>query len=146
MKKFVFSLEKVLTLKQQMLDVAINELSIIQASLYDVITEIERLNALFDEYGAKVREEFQTGITPLKIMAYKGYLSSINEQIKQWIMRKNKLEEEIQSKREEVVTIKSDVSIIEKLKDKKLREYRLSMQKLEEITIEEYVSQTCMTV
>lgn len=146
MKKFVFSLEKVLTLKQQMLDVAMNELSMIQADLYAVLAQIDRLNALFDEQNAKVREAFETGITPPKIMAYKGYLASINEQVKRWTMRKQQLEQEIQSKREEVTTMKVDVSMIEKLKEKKLQEYRQKAQKQQELTIEEYVSQTCIAV
>ncbi len=141
MKKFVFSLEKVLGFKQQTLDVKKNELSMFQMKLKELEKEIEDLNEKFSSTNRKMVEEMQKGITASDISIYKMYFDSLNQKIQKLIEDKRQLMDVISEKKAGIVQINSEISGLEKLKDKQLEMYLKDRQKTEELAIEEFISQ-----
>lgn len=141
MKKFIFSLEKVLDFKQQTLDVKKNELALFQHKLHELEQEIDNLNLKFAESNRKMVEEMQKGLAASDIVVYKMYFDTLNRQIKKLIEEKLRISEVIAQKKAEIVQINSEISGFEKLKEKQLAEYLKSVQKSEELAIEEFVSQ-----
>lgn len=141
MKKFIFSLEKVLDFKQQTLDVKKNELALFQHKLHELEQEIDNLNLKFAESNRKMVMEMQEGLAASDIAVYKMYFDTLNRQIKKLIEEKLRISEVIAQKKAEIVQINSEISGFEKLKEKQLAEYLKSVQKSEELAIEEFVSQ-----
>lgn len=142
MKKFIFSLEKVLSFKQQTLDIQKNELLQLQMKLIEIEKEIDTLNDLFAATNRKMREELQTGINASDITIYKTYFNTLNQKILRLVEDKSKLQEIITQKKTEIITINSDISGLEKLRDKQLAAYLEICRKSEELAIDEYVNQT----
>ncbi|NLJ30196.1 MAG: flagellar export protein FliJ [Clostridiales bacterium] len=146
MKKFVFSLAKVLDFRQQTLDVKKNELAALQAQLREVEAKIESLNRAFAESNQKMVEEMKAGLSVLEIGNYKFYFHSIDMEIKQCLKHKCGLEEAISEKKAGILAINSEISGLEKLKDKQLQEYWKTARKCEELAVEEFVSRSrCAT-
>lgn len=141
MKKFVFSLEKVLDFKKQMLDVKKNELATMMMQLHEIEQKIEELNRDFAVSNQKMIFEMQQGLTPKDIEIYKVYFNSVNQNIKKLTLQKMQQLNLIELKKQEIVELNSDISGLEKLKDKQLQLYFKAAQKAEELAIEEFVSQ-----
>lgn len=142
MKKFVFSLEKVLGLKNQMLDVLINEQIQLQNQLKLIEQEIEDLKSIQNQCNEELIELLSTGICSQQIMSYKIYFSSLGQQIVAAMKRRNIWEDAVKRKKDELITMKSEISGYEKLKEKQKETYRVANQKAQELVIEEFVSQS----
>jgi flagellar export protein FliJ len=142
MKKFVFSLEKVLDFKQQTLDVKKNEIAVFQMKLQELEMEINDLNEKFTISNRKMVQEMQHGISQSDISIYKMYFNTLNQKIQKLLEDKRQLSEIITQKKIEMVQINSEISGLEKLRDKQLTEYLKSKQKSDELEIDEFVSQT----
>ena len=141
MKKFVFSLEKVLDFKQQTLEVQKNELAVLQSKLQELEREIDDLNSKFAQSNHEMTEAMQKGISASDITIYKMYFDTLNRQIQKLLKDKLKISELITKKKADVVQTNSEISGFEKLRDKQLTEYLKSVQKSEEQAVEEFVSQ-----
>lgn len=144
MKKFVFSLEKVLKLKQQLLDVKINEMTVLQLALKKIDDEIEQLNLEFGNHNRELNSSMKNGISPKKAMIYKMYFNNITEQINICNIRKYEVIKQIQLKQNELVSLKSEISGYEKLKEKQREEYDKILQKQFELEIEEFINKKCI--
>lgn len=142
MKKFIFTLEKVLSFKQQTLDIQKNELLQLQMKRMEIEKEINSLNDLFAETNRKMQEELQTGMNASDITIYKTYFNILNQKILKLVEDKSKLQEIIAQKKTEIIAINSDISGLEKLRDKQLAAYLEICRKSEELAIDEYVNQT----
>jgi flagellar export protein FliJ len=141
MKKFVFSLEKVLDFKQQTLEVQKNELAVLQSKLQELEREIDELNGKFAQSNREMTEAMQKGILASDIAIYKMYFDTLNRQIQKLLKEKLKIAELIVRKKADVVQTNSEISGFEKLRDKQLAEYLKRVQKIEEQAVEEFVSQ-----
>lgn len=142
MKKFVFSLEKVLDFKQQTLDVKKSKIAILQMKVHEIEHQIEDLNEAYRASNAKMVEELKQGITQNDMANYKMYFHTLNDKIQILLQSREKLLQLIEEKKKELVQINSEISGLEKLKDKQLEEYLKAKQKSEDLAIEEFVSQT----
>lgn len=140
MKKFVFSLEKVLDYKQQILNVLKNEFADLQMKLRDIIEQIEQLNQQFTALNLQMQAEIQEGLSAGDIAVYKTYLQALNSKTQKLIQTKIQLQNAVEQKKQEVLVAKSEISGLEKLKDKQLKEYNFQIQKIQEQSIEEFVS------
>jgi flagellar export protein FliJ len=141
MKKFVFSLEKVLGFKQQTLGIKKNEMAILQAKLHELEVEIQNLENQFSALNAKMVEETKHGISQSDIAIYKMYFNTLNEKIQKLIENKLQLLEQISKKKAEILQVNTEISGLEKLRDKQLSDYMKAAQKSQELAIEEFVSQ-----
>ena len=74
------------------------------------------------------------------IHTYENYLEALGVRIRKKYEELAKLKEKEEAKRNEVVEAKKETSSIDKLKEKKFKEYESEVQKEEERFIEEFVA------
>ena len=141
MKKFMFSLEKVLSFKQQTLNVKMNELGLFQMKLLELEKEINDLNKKFADTNQVMVKSLQTGLNSNDIAVYKLYFNTLNQKIQKLIEDKNRLSDIIAQKKADIIAINSEISGLEKLREKQLAEYLKVVQKSNELAMDEYVNQ-----
>ena len=129
MKKFSFALDKVLSYKRQYEESVRSEHA---AILHKVTQQEEKIARLWEKDGETRREMDEVkkaGCIILQIRTYE------NEQLILDVLRVR--EEE---KRQELIKAKTDTKSIDKLKEKKLEEYRYEVAKEQEQLVEEFVN------
>lgn len=142
MKKFKFALDTVLSYKQQVLDALEAEHAAAMAKVHE---QEGVLDAVWQEYrdcNAEYREKKAQGLSITEAMIYESSLRSGELHIQRETKKLEKLQEEAEKKREEMVEAKIDTSSLEKLKDKKLEQYRKDEQKDQELLVDEFISST----
>ena len=140
MKKFKFSLDSVLSYKQQVLDALKGEHA---AILAEVRAQEEVLEAAWQEYrdcDAEYSQRKAEGITITDAMVYQNGLRVLERNIQRETEKLEELRRKEEAKRQEVVDAKIDTSSIEKLREHKLEDYNKAVQKAEENLIDEFVS------
>ena len=142
MKKFRFSLETVLDYKQEVLSALQTEHAAILARVHAQEDLLEELENYYSELDAEFTERKLEGITILDAMQYEQYLRAMEREIQEAVLELERLRQEEEAKRAQVVEAKKDTSSIEKLREKKLDSYNKAVQKSEELIIEEFVTTT----
>lgn len=145
MKKFIFSLEKVLNVKQQMLEVKKGEIAQVNTKIKEIENEEERLKLEFHDYDTKMRLELERGTSPQNVMTYKVYFNSLIKKEKELAKEKEVQKEILKQKREELILLNSEILGIEKLEEKQRAEYEKEARKTQERNIEEYINQISAT-
>lgn len=140
MKKFFFSLDTVLSYKEQVLDGLKAEHARILAKVRECERAIEELEQLHAECTAEFRKNKMNGIKISEIHTYENYLEALGLKIRQKQEQLKRLQIREEAKRNEVVEAKKETSSIDKLKEKKRAEYDKEVQKEEEQFIEEFVT------
>lgn len=141
MKKFVFTLEKVLRFHEQELDVKKQELSALRASLRDLDHEIQRLKLELSQLNQEMSRAMMSGLNARDLAVYKMYFRSMELEIRRLETQRVELRNKVEEKQESVVRSNQEISGLEKLRDKQLNEYTVSCRKQQELEIEEFVSQ-----
>lgn len=140
MKKFRFGLDSVLDYRQQVLDGLQGEYA---KALERVRQQQARKEAVELEY-ARVNREFREraaeGISIADAMGYENRLRVLEQEIARETKRLQELQQEAEVKRGQVMQAHVDTRILERLKEKKLRDYHKDVQKSEEQFIDELVS------
>ena len=140
MKKFQFSLDSVLSYKQQVLDSLKSEHADILAQVH---AQEEVLEAVWQEYRDSNEEYSQRkaeGMTITDALVYQNGLRVLERNIQRETDKLEELRRKEEKKRQEVVDAKVDTSSIEKLKEHKLEDYNKAVQKDEEKLIDEFIS------
>lgn len=145
MKKFIFSLQKVLEIKEQILENLKIELSNLNQEYKTMELDIKNLKDKFSAVNNEFLEKSSVGISVGEMSYYKIYMSSILKQIENKEEEKEDLLKKIESKRQEIVSKNIEISSLEKLKEKEYEKYNHALLKSEEIFIEEFVSNKSMT-
>lgn len=140
MKKFKFSLETVLSYKQQVLESLQAEHAAIIAEVHNQESLLENLKNAYYAYSEEYRIRSAEGIAITDALAYQANLRAREREIKAETERLAELRKQEEAKRLEVVEAKKDTSSIEKLREKKLDTYNIAIAKGEEQFIEEFVS------
>lgn len=142
MKKFRFSLETVLEYKNQALDALRAEHGAILARVRAQEKVIEDLEAEYREADADFTQRKLEGINVLDAMSFEQYLRSLERKLQEEYRKLDRLRQMEEQKRSQVVEARKETATIEKLKERKLEDYRKAEQKDEEQRIEEFVSTT----
>lgn len=140
MKKFKYSLETVYQFKLQVLDKVKEEYAIKQQEVLNQQSLINRLQEELVHYEEEFERVKQGGASIETIMMYVNGIERMEKRIgkeKDELIRRTVIAEE---KKREVIKANVDTNAFEKLKEKKLEEYRVQGQKAEEQFIEEFVS------
>ena len=140
MKKFKYSLETVYQFKLQVLDKVKEEYAIKQQEVLNQQSLINRLQEELFHYEEEFERVKQEGASIETIMMYVNGIERMEKRIgkeKDELIRRTVIAEE---KKREVIKANVDTNAFEKLKEKKLEEYRIQGQKAEEQLIEEFVS------
>ena len=140
MKKFKFSLETVLSYKQQVLDALKGEHAAILAQVREQEAVLEAAWQSYRDCDAEYRQRKAEGITITDAMVYQNGLRVLERDIQRETEKLEALRKKEEKKRQEVVDAKIDTSSIEKLKEHKLEDYHKAEQKAEEVLIDEFVS------
>lgn len=144
MKKFIFSLQKVLEIKIQILKNLKNELSNLNQQIRNIETEIKYSLIKYDETNKEFNHKSSVSITVGEMAYYKMYMSSILKNIEKKEEEKIFLNKKIDSKRREIVNMNMEITSLEKLRDKEYEKHTESLIKSEELFIEEFVSNSRM--
>ena len=140
MKKCKYSVETVYQFKLQVLDKVKEEYAIKQQEVLNQQSLINRLQEELFHYEEEFERVKQEGASIETIMMYVNGIERMEKRIgkeKDVLIRRTVIAEE---KKREVIKANVDTNAFEKLKEKKLEEYRVQGQKAEEQFIEEFVS------
>lgn len=140
MKKFKFSLETVLSYKQQVLEAVQNEHAQLLAKVQEQENVLEAVERRYREYNEEYRERKQAGLPITDAVIYQNGLRVLEADIRREMERLEQLRKQAEAKRLEMVEARKETSSLEKLREKKLDVYQKSIQKSEESLIEEFVT------
>lgn len=142
MKKFKFSLDSVLSYKQQILDTLQAEHSAILAQVREKEEELTRRWADYRSYNEEFQGKAVYGLPITDVRMYQSTLRAMERGIQLATAQLEELKKKEEAKRAEVVEARKESTSIEKLKDKKLTIYHKEEAKNEERFIEEFVNMT----
>lgn len=140
MKKFTFSLQKLMDFREQELDRQKNALSLLQSDLKRIDESREDLIKKLYEQEEQLERVYKLGSTAMDISMRKRYIVTLQQEIH---IREQQAEEkkvEIEKQLSVVVDATKDVKTLEKLEEKQLEEYKHAVGKENELFIEEFVS------
>jgi flagellar protein FliJ len=140
MKKFSFSLEGVKRYKDQNLDLKKLEYAAAVNAVAEQAAKVEGLKASFNSANAEFKEKNTKGTNAVELYNVKQYLLILQENIDSEIIEQAKLENEAERAKERMIEAKIESASIEKLRERRLEEYRMEAQKSEDAFIEEFVS------
>lgn len=140
MKKFQFSLQKLMDFRQQELDRQKNILSSLQAEKRRIEESRELLVVKVTEQSEQLDRVYRLGSTASDIAMRKRYIVTLQQEIhlreQQAIEKQREIEEQLSV----VVEATKEVKTLEKLEEKQLEEYKNAANKENELFIEEFVS------
>ena len=140
MKKFSFSLQKVLEIKEQVLDNLKIEMGNLNRDLDTAEQQIRKLKAEFKQLNEELNGKCAVSVSVGEMTYYKMYMNNVLKQTEKKEEEKNIILKKIEAKRHEIVNANMEISSLEKLKEKELEKYNKEVMKREEIFIEEFVS------
>lgn len=140
MKRFQFNLDSVLNYRRQVLDGCQGE----YAQALDQVRRQEARKADAEDRYGKLNQEFRdaaaAGITAADALTYEGGLRLLEQEI----ARESRLLEDCrkaaEEKREQMMQAHIDKAALERLREKKWEDYNRSVQKSDELFIDELVS------
>ena len=139
MKKFQYSLQTVLNDKNMVLDQKKEEYASWQAKIEAKNREIAALEQKKRDLENAFDDVKHHGAVIEKFLLFAQMIDGTDEEIKYQYKLLARLQKKADMKKKEVIAAHIDVSKFEKLKEKKLAEYRFAEQKENEAFIEEFV-------
>lgn len=140
MKKFKFSLDTVLSYKQQILDVRKAEHAAVAARVRAQEEVLEAVWAQYQSCNEEYRVRKAEGMTIIDATFYQNGLRALERDIQRETEKLEELRTQEEAKRSEMIEAKVDTSSLENLKGKKLELYQKAVQRDEEKLIDEFVS------
>jgi flagellar FliJ protein len=140
MAGFKFSLQTLLSLKEQFEKSAKNELGLAMKALEEEKAKLASIDAGISHFTEEYRAAASGSIQPEKIKEIKAYLETLyadRERQKAVIKRKQEMVDKI---REKVVSIMKERKILENLKEKELERYKKQEEQKEQKRTDELVS------
>ncbi len=140
MKRFEFTLEKMLSFKDQMLSGEKLRLADLRGRLSKLLLALEQLQAEYQRCDTELKTQEQIGLMPQEIFQRKAYLNVLNDKVKLQKQYIKAMEAKVSEQVAVVVQASQDVTTLEKLKERQLEEYRFAEGKEQELLIDEFVS------
>lgn len=140
MKRFQFTLQKLMDFRQQELDRQKNTLSALQADLQRMHQEKEELIRRVEQSSEELDVVCRQGAQAYEISVRKRYIVSLQQEIHAHEFSISMKQEEVNKQLGVVVEATKDVRTLEKLEEKQLEEYKVAATKENEQFIEEFVS------
>ena len=142
MKKFIFTLQKLLDYKIQVLDAeraTLAEMNAVLRSFEDTLASLKEERV---RRSREYQEQITVGITPVDMQMHRNYLRTLDDAIFQKEVQIDMQRKVIDKQMDKVREVNMDISIIEKLKETRLEEYNYLDRKEQELFIEEFISNT----
>ena len=140
MKKFQFTLQKLMDFRQQELDRQKNTLSALQAELQRIYQEKEELIRRVEESSQDLEIICRQGAQVFEVSVRKRYIVSLQQEIHAHDASAAMKQQQINKQLGVVVEATKDVRTLEKLEEKQLEDYKAAANKENEQFIEEFVS------
>lgn len=145
MKRFEFSLEKMLDYKDQVLRDEKNRLAELRQKLDYLIQTLNSLREEFAKCNNELNEKTREGVAPQEVLLRKSYLNALNERIKMQTQQVKFAQARVNDQMTVVVKVSQDISTLEKLKERQYEEYLLEESKELQLLIEEFVANTALS-
>lgn len=140
MKKFQFTLQKLMDFREQELDRQKNALAVLQGDLKRINDRREELTAMVVRYSNDLVAAGSAGVSVAEMAMRKRYIVTLQQEIHECEQRAILKQQEIEKQLAVVVDATKDVKTLEKLEEKQLEEYKAAEGKENELFIEEFVS------
>lgn len=140
MKKFQFTLQKLMDFREQELDRQKNALAVLQGELRRINDRRDELTEKVVRYSNDLVTSSAVGLPAAEISMRKRYIVTLQQEIHECEQRAILKQQEIDKQLSVVVDATKDVRTLEKLEEKQLEEYRAAEGKENELFIEEFVS------
>ena len=140
MKKFQFTLQKLMDFREQELDRQKNALAVLQGDLKRINDRREELTEMVVKYSNDLVASSAVGLPAAEISMRKRYIVTLQQEIHECEQRAILKQQEIDKQLSIVVDATKDVRTLEKLEEKQLEEYKAAEGKENELFIEEFVS------
>ena len=145
MKRFEFSLEKMLDYKDQVLRDEKNRLAELRQKLDNLIQTLNSLRDEFARYNNELNEKTRKGVAPQEVFLRKSYLNALNDRIKMQTQQVKFAQIRVNDQMTVVVKVSQDISTLEKLKERQYEEYLLEESKELQLLIEEFVTNAALS-
>lgn len=140
MKKFQFTLQKLMDFREQELDRQKNALAVLQGELRRINDRRDELTEKVVRYSNDLVTSSAVGLPAAEISMRKRYIVTLQQEIHECEQRAILKQQEIDKQLSVVVDATKDVRTLEKLEEKQLEEYKAAEGKENELFIEEFVS------
>ncbi|MFA9380259.1 MAG: flagellar export protein FliJ [Acetanaerobacterium sp.] len=140
MKRFEFSLEKMLGYKNQVQSDEKQRLAEFRRKLDQLLDTLTRLREEYIYCNRELNEKVKSGLTPQQMFQRKAYLGSLNDRIKLQAQHVRLAQNRVSEQISVVVKVSQDISTLEKLREHQYEGYRLEESKESQLLIEEFVS------
>lgn len=140
MKKFQFTLQKLMDFREQELDRQKNALAVLQGELRRINDRRDELTEKVVRYSNDLVTSSSVGLPAAEISMRKRYIVTLQQEIHECEQRAILKQQEIDKQLSVVVDATKDVRTLEKLEEKQLEEYKAAEGKENELFIEEFVS------
>lgn len=140
MKKFQFSLQKLMDFREQELDRQKNTLNTLRGELFKIEEATAQLRRKVLTESAELERVCSNGAQAYEISMRKRYIVTLQQEIHAKEAQAIEKRAEIEAQLGVVVEATKDVKTLEKLEEKQLEEYKALETKENEQFIEEFVS------
>lgn len=140
MRRFEFSLDRVLGYKNQMLDREKNELARLRMVKNQMDEELEELLEEFQVVNHKMMVESQKGVTALKLKGFQLQLDCLRDDMEQLNEKRRDQDVLIDEQLGVVLELSQSVSGLDKLKDHQKEEFARYEAKVNETEISEFIT------
>lgn len=140
MKKFQFSLDKMLRYKDSVLEEQKNKLMQLRAEKNAVDESIEQAEESMRRLDDERTEKAAHGMTVIEMRSYAYNIDNTRRHLKALAVEQEKLARLVEKQLAVVVGCTQEVSGLEKLRDKQLDEYNQMVMKEEQLVVMELVS------
>lgn len=140
MKKFKFTLDKLLDYKDQLLEKEKNELAALNVSRVEAIEEKLRLMDEMKRTQDEFNQKAARGVSPMEMVMFSSFHNTLRLRIEDQEKLIERIEADVERQTGVVTEASKEVKSLEKLKDKQLEDYNFRAAKAEESFIEEYVN------
>jgi flagellar export protein FliJ len=145
MKRFAFSLQRLLDYRQQVLEAERATLAEMNAVMRRFVQELSDMKADWARRTQEIVELAANGTVSFELQRHSNYLRALDEEIFNKQVQIEMQQKVIDKQEERVRETKMEIQTIEKLKENKLEEYNYLDRKEQELFIEEFVSNTKAT-
>jgi flagellar FliJ protein len=140
MKKFTFTLNRLLSYRERLLDEEKNRLGQLRLNQMQIEARIAELKAAFARLSRELVEEQAAGIPAFRLRSYNLKLTSLRGQLDQLRRDLARATAAVERQMTVVVEASREVSKLEKLEEKQLEVYMEDVRKAEAIELDEFVS------
>lgn len=139
MKKFRFSLEKVLEYKQEIVDVRRSEYAAALTKVRQQQEVIRNCEVHHEQLNSEYRVREKEGMSIVDARMFELSLQAVQRELAKEKKTLAALQQAAEQKRDELVASRQEARAIDKLKEKKLAQYQAETQKSEEKVLDDLV-------